>query len=123
LQQLEERLRTKLERRGDILFDQIDDIIVSGLETEVFMTNSEIDVGVTVRNLLELRNGMPPDVAANMTAQALDLLGLEVPQSIKNPQPQPAQGQPMPGGQPNMDALSSGVQDVTTANTMSPAQR
>jgi hypothetical protein len=51
-----------------------------------------------------------------MTAQALDLLGLEVPKSLRNPQAQPQPGQADP------NAIQSDVQQVTSANTMSPQQ-
>jgi hypothetical protein len=119
LQELVDRMTRKLEERGDIVFDVIEDLIVSGLETDVFMTNSEVDIGITVRNLLELRNGIDPESAAHMTAQALDLLGLEVPQSLKNPTPQPQEQMP----NADMGAILSDVQEVTTANTMGNEQR
>ena len=83
------RAERKLEDQKDLFVDVVEDIVVKGLETEVFMTNAEIDVAVTVRNLLELRNGLPPDAANDMTAQALDLPGLQVPQSLREPAPQP----------------------------------
>lgn len=116
LQTIVDRVTRKIEERGDIIFDVVEELVVSGLETEVFMTNSEIDIGITVRNLLELRNGVDPESAAQMTAQALDLLGLEVPQSLKNPAPQQ---------QPSADmgAVLSDVQQVTATNTMGNEQR
>ena len=86
--------------------------------TEVFMTNAEMDIGVTVRNLIELRGGLDPQASADMTAQVLDLLGLEVPKSLKQPQ----QMQPQPG-QGDMQAVMSDVQQVTSANTMNSEQR
>lgn len=120
LNALIDRMNRKLEKRGDLLVDNLEEIIVSGMSTEVFMTNAEMDIGVTVRNLLELRNGLDPQTSAEMTAQALDLLGLEVPKSLKNPQPQAGQ---QPGGQVQPDQLLAGVQEVATANTMSNEQR
>jgi hypothetical protein len=120
LQSLIDRMTRKLEERGDMVFEVIEDLIVSGLETEVFMTNSEMDIGVTVRNLLELRNGVDSVAAAQMTAQALDLLGLEVPQSLKNPPPMPQPGAPQGT---DMGAILSDVQQVTAANTLGNEQR
>lgn len=119
VQALIDKTASKLEKRGDLLFEHLEDIAMENFETEVFMTNSEIDVGVTVRNLLELRNTMPPDVASEMTAQALDLLGLEVPQSLKNPQGSQVPNQPLQ----NPELLQSDVQQVTSANTMNSEQR
>lgn len=122
LQELQ-RAQRQLEEDGDLFIEVMDEILAESLDTEVFMTNAEIDVGVTVRNLLELRNGMPPEVFAEMTAEALDLLGLEVPQALRNPttqqpgqeqQPQPQQ----PGIIPPTDAALQ-----TSANTLNSEQR
>ena len=63
----------------------MEEIVASSLDTEVFMTNAEVDVAVTVRNLLELRNGLPPEAAQQMTAEAMDFLGLEVPSALREP--------------------------------------
>lgn len=122
-QELEEALQRaerKLENQKDLFIEIVEDIIAEGLETEVFMTNAEIDVAVTVRNLLELRNGLPPDVVQDMTAEAMDLLGLRVPQSLRTP-PQPQQEQlpqgAAPQGQPTEQSL------VTEANTIGNEQR
>lgn len=119
VQALIDKTASKLEKRGDLLFEHLEDLAMENFETEVFMTNSEVDVGVTVRNLLELRNTMPPDVASEMTAQALDLLGLEVPQSLKNPQGSQVPNQPLQ----NPELLQSDVQQVTSANTINSEQR
>lgn len=117
LQSIMQRAQEKLERRGDLLTEVVEEIILDGIATEVTMTNTEVDVAVTVRNLLELRNGMPPDAAADMTAQALDLLGLQVPASLKNPPQNPMQEQGAP-----MPALNT--QQITTeANTLTNEQR
>lgn len=113
---LSENLTRKLERRGDLIVETLEDMIVSGMITEVFMTNADMDIGTTVRNLLELRNGLDPQTSAEMTAQALDLLGLEVPKSLRNPQPMPQEGQLDP------NAILSDVQQVTAANTMNSQQ-
>lgn len=82
------RAERRLEDQKDLFIDVVEEILTAGLETEVFMTNAELDVAVTVKNLLELRNGLPPDAANEMTAEALDLLGLQVPQSLREPAPQ-----------------------------------
>lgn len=92
--ELEEAMRRaerKLEDQKDLFVTMVEDMLTDGLETEVFMTNAEMDVSVTVRNLLELRNGLPPEAANEMTAQALDLLGLQVPDSLRQPVQQPPQ--------------------------------
>lgn len=112
-----DKMTRKLEKRGDLIIENLEEMIVEGMVTEVFMTNADMDIGTTVRNLLELRNGLDPQTSAEMTAQALDLLGLEVPKSLHNPQAQPQ------GGQADPNAVLSDVQQVTAANTMSAEQR
>jgi hypothetical protein len=116
VQVLLDKMTRKLEKRGDLIVENLEEMIVEGMITEVFMTNADMDIGTTVRNLLELRNGLDPQTSAEMTAQALDLLGLEVPKSLRNPQ-QPAQG-----GQADPNAITSDVQQVTAANTMNSQQ-
>lgn len=116
MQVLLDKMTRKLEKRGDLIVENLEEMIVEGMITEVFMTNADMDIGTTVRNLLELRNGLDPQTSAEMTAQALDLLGLEVPKSLRNPQ-QPAQG-----GQADPNAITSDVQQVTAANTMNSQQ-
>lgn len=118
MQTLLDKMTRKLEKRGDLIVENLEEMIVEGMITEVFMTNADMDIGTTVRNLLELRNGLDPQTSAEMTAQALDLLGLEVPKSLRNPQAQPAQG-----AQADPNAILSDVQQVTAANTMSPEQK
>lgn len=116
------RAQRQLEEDGDMFIEVLDEIIAEAVDTEVFMTNSEMDVGTVSRNLLALRQGMPPDAFMEMTAQALDLLGLEVPQSLRNPSSQqqvPGEElQPVGGGAiPDIDA-----ELVTEANTVNNAQ-
>lgn len=121
LQKITDRMLKRLEDRGDLLFEVLEDIVVNDMQTKVFMTNADLDVGVTVRNLLELRNGLDPQTSAEMTAQALDLLGLEVPDSLRNPQPAtPEQPQPTSG---NAENVLSSVQEVANANTLNNEQR
>lgn len=116
IQTIVDNMTRKMERRGDMIVENLEEMIVKGMITEVFMTNADMDIGSTVRNLLELRNGLDPQTSAEMTAQALDLLGLEVPKSLRNPQSVPGQGQADP------NAILSGVQQVTAANTMDSQQ-
>lgn len=113
-----QRAVRSLEEDGDIFVEVMEDIEAEVLNTQVFMTNAEMDIGVTVRNLLELRNGLPPEAFAEMTSEALDLLGLQVPSALKNPQAFAAQQQPQPGAVPQADPAL-----VTEANTMNSEQR
>jgi len=85
------RAERRLEARGDILIEKAAEIVAKQYFTEVFMTNSEVDIAVTVRNLIELRNGLDPQAVNEMTAEAMDLLGLQIPESLRNPVQQPQQ--------------------------------
>lgn len=116
-----QRVMDKLERRGDLMIKVMDDIITKGMDTEVFVTNAETDIGVTVRNLLELRNGVDPQSAAEMTAEALDLLGLRVPQSLKQAQTGPVQNDQV--ATPPQQQQVTQQTEVTAANTLNSEQR
>ena len=114
------RAERRLEDQKDLFIETVEQILTDGIETEVFMTNAEIDVAVTVKNLLELRNGLPPDAANEMTAEALDLLGLQVPQSLREPAPQP-QDQAIPEVQPQAPVTEQAL--TTDALTIGNEQR
>ena len=116
-----QRVIDKLERRGDLLISVMDDIITKGMDTEVFVTNAETDIGVTVRNLLELRNGVDPQSAAEMTAEALDLLGMRVPQSLKQAGNQAVQNEQV-ATQPQQQQITEQT-ELTAANTLNSEQR
>lgn len=114
-----DRVMRRLEKRGDLLLKATSDIITKGIDTEVFVTNTEIDTGVVVRNLLELRQGVDQQAMNEMTAEALDLLGLRVPESLKR-QPVAPEGEVTPTeALPDVSATSL----VTDANTMTNEQR
>lgn len=115
-----ERVNARLEKNGDLLLKTAKDIITKGFDTEVFVTNTETDIGVTVRNLLELRNGVPPQAAAEMTAEALDLLGIKVPPSLR--QPITPQGTPEVVESSQLPQVTEQT-EVTNANTMNSEQR
>ena len=92
------RAERALESDGDLFIKVMDEILAESLDTEVFMTNAEIDVTVTVNNLMQLRTGLPMDAQMELTAEALDLMGIQVPTSLRNTMM--AQMQPGDGTQP-----------------------
>jgi hypothetical protein len=120
LQQELNRAERALESDGDLFIKVMDEIMAESMDTEVFMTSAEIDVTVTVNNLMQLRTGLPPEAQAELTAEALDLMGIQVPSSLRNPmQGQP--GQPMqPGQVPGSLGMPAPTEQglVTDANTM-----
>lgn len=69
----------------DLFMEVVGDIVASGLDTKVYFTNEEMDVGVTVSNLLQMAQVIPdPDAQRDFVIQGLDLLGLEVPESLRS---------------------------------------
>jgi hypothetical protein len=118
----EEELRVMMDRAdkrlrddGDLFFDQVDKIIANQYDAHVFFTNEEMDIGVTVRNLIEMTQFLPPEAQRDFTAQALDLLGLEVPESLRGDAATQAFQQLQQTGEPPQ---LSEQQLVTAANTL-----
>lgn len=121
-EQVQEEIRRaerKLEDNGDLFIEKLDEILTKNLNTEVFMTNSEIDIAVTVRNLVELRNGLDQQAINDMTAEAMDLLGLQVPNSLREPVQQAQPEQQPPAALPDLNEQ----QLVTGAATIGSEQR
>lgn len=79
------RIDNQLRREGDLFFESLGDIIINQYETRFIFTNEEMDVSVVTRNLIDLAQLLPPEAAEarnDFVAQALDLLGLEVPKAL-----------------------------------------
>lgn len=64
---------------GDLFFEMLEDVVVSGLDTIVQITNEKSDVAVTVQNLLALMPMVPEEARRDTIFQVFDLLGLERP--------------------------------------------
>ncbi len=94
--------------KGDMFLTLVKDIIASELETTMYVTNEEMDVAVTVSNLLQEAQ-LAPQYADQLISMANDLMGLP---PLKKPQqpPQP-QGQPQMGAQgPVASPMNQGQQ-------------
>lgn len=127
MQEAEKELR----KSGDVFFDIMEEIITQNIDTVAQFTNEETDVAVTVKNLTDMANMVQdPAVRNDFLKQALDLLGLDIPESLRAAQSQMNQ---MPGlttpedaaaaygrmGQaPNLSPLQSEQQVTTGANTV-----
>lgn len=79
-------------KKGDMFIELVKDIMAEELETQVFVTNEEMDVAITVQNLLQEAQ-MQPQYADQAFAMANDLMGLA---PFKKPNPMAM----APGGQP-----------------------
>lgn len=93
----------KLRKNKNLFFDVVEDIVTDAIETEAIFTNETTDVAVTVKNLTDMANLLPdnPEARNSFLASAMDLLGLEVPESLRAPIAAPMQQQgALPGGMP-----------------------
>lgn len=91
MQKAEEDLR----RDKDIFFELVENIAVDSLETVAQFTNEASDPTVTVRNLLDMAGLVEDPQARNeFFMQSMDLMGLDIPESLRRGPQQPA---PMPG--------------------------
>lgn len=92
--------------QGDMFVKLIQKIMADQLETKVYVTNEEMDVGVTIQNLVSMMNAAGPEYHDAIVKQTFDLMGLAEPkksQQPQMPQGQQPQGAPAPaaGPQPN----------------------
>lgn len=79
-------------KRSDVFIKLLKNVIAEELETKMYVTNEEMDVSVTVQNLMTLMQAAP-QYADQIVQQAVDLMGLS---PLKNPQQQMMPGQPSP---------------------------
>lgn len=96
-----ESAREKL-LKGDMFLKLVKDVIASELETQMYVTNEEMDVSVTVANLLQEAQ-IAPQYADQLVNMANDLMGLPPLKKPQQPpmQPQGMQPSPMQGVPPN----------------------
>lgn len=93
--------------KSDIFVTNVQQIVASELETEVYVTNEKTDIAVTVQNLINMLR-VAPQFTEPIVKEVFDLMGLDFPktptmmQGQMPQQPQQPQQQPMQGGQPGM---------------------
>ena len=86
----------KLRAKPDLFAKYMGEIAADQLDTQVYVTNEELDIGVTIDKLNYMMS-VAPQFAESLVNQAMDLLGLDRPEAGQA-LPQDAQGQPQ--GQP-----------------------
>lgn len=110
----------KLRKKPQLFIKAMQEIVASGLDTKVHVTNEDLDTAVTIQNLLQMMQLEQQDPAAMLeTKKAIyDLMGLEM------PKPKLAAGPQVPGavpppGMPPMPSLTSLTQQANApgANT------
>ena len=100
----------KIKKEG-IFVKLIKDIIASELETKIYVTNEEMDVAVTIQNIMGMMQAAP-QYADQLLKQAVDLMGLS-PLKTPQPQQQPQQGAP---GQPQPSPIQNNGQQLQQVN-------
>ena len=101
-----ERARAKM-LKGDMFVNLLQEIIASEQYTKVFVTNEEMDVSVTIQNLLNMLR-VAPQFQEAIVKQTFDLMGLPMPKS------QPVvQGQQQAPNAPQMPPMQQPVQQGT----------
>jgi len=93
--------------KGDLFLELAKDVIADELETVTFVTNDEMDVSVTIQNLISMLN-FAPEFKDAIIKQTFDLMGLSAPQATPQPQQNMVQGGqqqvPMPGSMASQGA-------------------
>ena len=102
-----ESCRDRLRSSPELFFETTEEIVANMLDSELQITNENLDVGTTVNNLINMLN-VAPEQRDSIIPQVYDLLGLAVPKPI-NPQ---MMG--LPAGQPEQFPQEN-LQSTTTA--------
>jgi hypothetical protein len=85
--------------RGDMFVKLVKSIIVDEIDTEVYVTNEDLDVSMTVQNMINMMS-IAPEYRDALVKQTFDLLGLGQPKQNSAPIAQaPQQQMPGPAGQ------------------------
>lgn len=85
---------TEKMRKGDAFVELVRDVMADELETEMYVTNDELNTSVNIQNLMTMLQ-LAPQYSDQIIQQTTDLMGLS-PFKTPAPQQQPQQGQPQP---------------------------
>lgn len=111
----------KLRKKPALFIENLDEIIASGLDTRVHITNEDLDTSVTISNLLQMMQLEQQDPKAmNETKQQIyDLMGLQMPKPSLQQQQAPQGVQPGAPNQPTMPVPTQ-VGNMQAANAPGP---
>lgn len=118
-QEMQQAIQSATEKmqKSDMFIELLKNIIADELETKMYVTNEEMDISVTIQNLLSMMQ-QAPQYADQIVQQAVDLMGLspfKTPQQSQIMQP-PGMGQPSPMQVPPNQGQQQ-QQGMTAANT------
>lgn len=104
----------KLKSRKDLFVKMLNKMVGDEIETQVYFTNEEMDVGVMTQRLISALQ-LAPQYSAPIVKQLFDLMGLPMPTLPQGQAQQVPQGQQQGAPQPSP---MNGQQAVTQANTV-----
>jgi len=112
--------RQRLLNRGELFMKLTEKLVNGNYDTQVYVTNEEMDVAVTIQNLMSLLPVFPERKEA-IGRQVMDLMGLDLPPQTERPQEMGEAGQPsLPeeerGLSPRFQQLASEQGITTEAN-------
>jgi hypothetical protein len=107
-----ESILGKLRSDKNLFVDNMDEIIVSMLDTKISFTNEKMDNAIVARNLIDMMRLVPPELQKPIADQVFDLFGLERPRATAPMAPQMPQGMGEAMPAPTAQGMS------TSANTM-----
>lgn len=112
MQNAEEELR----KNKNLFFELVDEIVVNNIDMLPTWVNETTDVSVATNNLINMSNIIQdPAVRNDFAKQALDLMGLPIPESLRKPAVAPVIPG-MPGGE-GMQAPTSAPQSLQSLTT------
>lgn len=94
-QEFQEAIQEARERLADedgLFISQLEEVVAEDLDTQFYVTNEELDVGVTANNLIQLLQ-VSPDERDVIVPEIYNLLGIDVPANRFNKEALPAQQQ------------------------------
>lgn len=97
----------KLRKRNDVFVEVLKEIIVDHIDTEIYFTNEEMDMGITSQRLISMLQ-LAPEFKGPIVKQLFDIMGLPMP-SLP---PAPPQNQAAPGASPKRQASPMNTQQA-----------
>ena len=118
-----DRVKRTLMTKDSLFIENVQDIIASGLETKVHITNEDLDTAVTIQNLFQLMQIPPEQRDGDMIKTIYDLMGLQMPRKTNEEKmKEMMMAQQAQGGQQQQAQGPQTMQDIQQMANM-PSQR
>lgn len=95
------RAQAAMRVNGEMFMEMVEELMTDQVETEVYVTNEELDIAVTVQNLVSVL-GVAPEYKDSIIRTVVDLMGLT---GIPLQKEQPMMNQEMGGAMPQAAGL------------------